>query len=91
MPPLFGLIANHTTISIFPYYLLLILINPRMTNGRFEYVLGANGVRYGTPYDFCDAVYATKTTINAAIPRNPAIQPAITAPILIYDAVSDNR
>lgn len=26
MPPLFGVIANHTTISIFPYYLLVILI-----------------------------------------------------------------
>ena len=26
MPPLFGLIANHTTISIFPYYLLVILV-----------------------------------------------------------------
>lgn len=26
MPPLFGIIANHTTIAIFPYYLLLILI-----------------------------------------------------------------
>ena len=26
MPPLFGMIANHTTISIFPYYLLVILV-----------------------------------------------------------------
>ena len=26
MPPLFGVIANHTTIAIFPYYLLVILI-----------------------------------------------------------------
>ena len=26
MPPLFGLIANRTTISIFPYYLLVILV-----------------------------------------------------------------
>ena len=26
MPPLFGAIANHTTIAIFPYYLLVILI-----------------------------------------------------------------
>ena len=26
MPPLFGLIANRTTISIFPYYLLMILV-----------------------------------------------------------------
>ena len=26
MPPLFGIIANHTTISIFPYYLLVILV-----------------------------------------------------------------
>ena len=26
MPPLFGVIANHTTIALFPYYLLVILI-----------------------------------------------------------------
>ena len=26
MPPLFGVIANHTTIALFPYYLLAILI-----------------------------------------------------------------
>ena len=26
MPPLFGMIANHTTIAIFPYYLLGILV-----------------------------------------------------------------
>lgn len=26
MPPLFGVIANHTTIAILPYYLLVILI-----------------------------------------------------------------
>ena len=26
MPPLFGLIADHTTIAIFPYYLLGILL-----------------------------------------------------------------
>ncbi len=26
MPPLFGVLANHTTIAIFPYYLLVILI-----------------------------------------------------------------
>ncbi len=26
MPPLFGAAANHTTIAIFPYYLLVILI-----------------------------------------------------------------
>lgn len=26
MPPLFGVIVNHTTIALFPYYLLAILI-----------------------------------------------------------------
>ena len=26
MPPLFGLIANHITVSLFPFYLLIILI-----------------------------------------------------------------
>lgn len=26
MPPLFGVIANHTTIALLPYYLLVILI-----------------------------------------------------------------
>ena len=26
MPPLFGVLANHTTIAILPYYLLAILI-----------------------------------------------------------------
>ena len=27
MPPLFGVIANHTTIALFPYYLLVILLS----------------------------------------------------------------
>ena len=26
MPPLFGMIANHITVSLFPFYLLVILI-----------------------------------------------------------------
>ena len=52
MPPLFGLIANHITVSLFPFYLLAILILMVLTHeallksaGRFPHSSPAGGGR----------------------------------------------
>ena len=40
MPPLFGLIANHITVSLFPFYLLAILIPMVLTHEALERLSG---------------------------------------------------
>ena len=51
MPPLFGLIANHITVSLFPFYLLAILILMILTH---EALLKSAGARVRSASMFTD-------------------------------------
>jgi len=46
MPPLFGLIANHISISLFPYYIGLVLILMTVMYARLERVTADQQARY---------------------------------------------